>query len=165
MVIHHYKPECHMWKLGFYLQGQGHWIWVHTTKSWLFPLYVLNCWFFGNQLSLTVHDCKLECLVKRLLWSISCMSLPQRRNFTAKSLKSKILFSFFLKVRSDRYSCINLEILSNKNARVKLATEPTTVHAFLVSSVKCETLTYDATQCTSNQVPVTLSVYVLYIWT
>ena len=24
MVIHHYKPERHMRKMGFYLQGQGH---------------------------------------------------------------------------------------------------------------------------------------------
>ena len=46
MVVHHYKPECRVWKLGCYLQGQGHssWVWVHTMKSWLFLLYVLNCW-------------------------------------------------------------------------------------------------------------------------
>ena len=68
MVIHHYKPEDHVRKMGFYLQGQGHsnWICVHTMKSWLFLVYVLNCWFFGDQLSLTVHVHKLECLVKRL---------------------------------------------------------------------------------------------------
>ena len=46
------------------------WVWVHTMKSWLFLLYVLNCWSFGNQLSLTVHFHKLECLVKRLLCCI-----------------------------------------------------------------------------------------------
>ena len=65
-VIHHYKPEYHVWKMGFYLLGQDHsnWIWVHIIKSWL---YVLNCWFFGDRLSLTVHVHKLECLVKRLL--------------------------------------------------------------------------------------------------
>ena len=34
MVRHHYKPERHMRKVGFYLQGQGHssWISVHTIK-------------------------------------------------------------------------------------------------------------------------------------
>ena len=34
-----------MWKMGFYLQGQGHsnWISVHTIKYDYF--YVLNCWF------------------------------------------------------------------------------------------------------------------------
>ena len=87
MAIHHYKPECHVRKMGCYLQGQGHgnwvwvhsmkswlfhgnWIWVHSMKSWLFLLYVLNCWFFGDQLSLTVHVHKLECLMKRLLCCI-----------------------------------------------------------------------------------------------
>ena len=39
-------------------------------KSWLFVLYVLNCWFFGDQLCLTVHVHKLECLMKRLLCCI-----------------------------------------------------------------------------------------------
>ena len=50
-----------MQKTGYYLQGQGHsnWVWVHTMKSWPFLSYVLNCWFFGNQLSLTVHVHKL----------------------------------------------------------------------------------------------------------
>ena len=34
MVRHYYKPECHMQKIGFYLQGQGHsnLISVHTMK-------------------------------------------------------------------------------------------------------------------------------------
>ena len=34
VVRHLYKPECHMRKMGFYLQGQGHsnWISVHTIK-------------------------------------------------------------------------------------------------------------------------------------
>ena len=57
-----------MRKMGFYLQGQGHINWnsVHTIKYDCFC--VLNCWFFmGNQLSLTVHVHKLECLVKSLL--------------------------------------------------------------------------------------------------
>ena len=58
MVIYHYKPECHVWKMGCYLQGQGHtkWVWLHSMKSWLF-LYVLNCWFFGDQLSLSLWQC------------------------------------------------------------------------------------------------------------
>ena len=72
MEIHHYKPECCVQKMGCYLQGQGHsnWVWVHTMKSWLFLLYVLNCWLFGNQLSLTVHVRNLEYLVKRMLCCI-----------------------------------------------------------------------------------------------
>ena len=34
MARHDYKPERHMQKMGFYLQGQGHsnWISVHTIK-------------------------------------------------------------------------------------------------------------------------------------
>ena len=49
-------------------------------------------------------------------------------------------------------------------ARVKLATKPTLfIHAFLISSVTCVTLTDDVTECTTNQVPVTLSIYVLYL--
>ena len=72
MVIHHYEPVCHVWKMGCYLLGQGHsnWVWVHSMKSWLFLLYVLNCRLFGDQLSLTVHVHKLECLMKRLLCCI-----------------------------------------------------------------------------------------------
>ena len=60
-----------MLKMGFCLQCHGHsnWVWVHTMKSWLFLICILICWFFGNQLSSTVHVHKLECLVKRLLWS------------------------------------------------------------------------------------------------
>ena len=54
-----------MQKMGCYLQGQGHsnWVWVHTMK-WL--SIMLNCWSFCDQLSLTVHVHKLDCLVKRL---------------------------------------------------------------------------------------------------
>ena len=72
MVLHHYKPECHVRKMGCYLQSQGHSnsVWVHTMKSWLFLSYVLNCWSFGDQLSLTAHVHKLECLVKRLFCCI-----------------------------------------------------------------------------------------------
>ena len=72
MVIHHYKPEYQVRKMGCYLQGQGHsnWVWVHTMKSWLSLLYVLNCWFLGDQLSLAVHVHKLEYLVKSLLCCI-----------------------------------------------------------------------------------------------
>ena len=49
MVRHHYKPECHMQKMGFCLQGQGHsnWISVCTMKYDYYMLHVLNCWFLG----------------------------------------------------------------------------------------------------------------------
>ena len=39
------------------------------------------------------------------------------------------------------------------------------IHAFLVSSVTRETLTYDVTYCAINHVPVTLSSYDLYLCT
>ena len=39
------------------------------------------------------------------------------------------------------------------------------IYAFLVSSVICETLTDDVTCCTINKVPVTLSIYLLYLCT
>ena len=44
MVRHHYKPEHRMWKMGFYLQRQGHsnWILVHTIK------YDYFCYMFGT---------------------------------------------------------------------------------------------------------------------
>ena len=82
MATHHYKPECQVRKIGFYLQGQGHsnWICVHTRKAWLFLLYVLNCWFFGDQLSLTVHVHKL----KSVLWQ-DCFSVFKLK-VTAKVL-------------------------------------------------------------------------------
>ena len=65
MVIHHYKPECHVQKMGCYLQGQGHGnrICVHTMKSWPFLLYVLNCWFLATNL---VWQCMI------ISWKASC---------------------------------------------------------------------------------------------
>ena len=62
-----------MWKMGFYLQGQGHsnWISVHTIKyDYFFILCSELLISGGNQFSLTVHVHKLECLVKRLLCCI-----------------------------------------------------------------------------------------------
>ena len=72
MVRHHYKPECYVWKMGFYLQGHGHsnWISVHTMKYNYFYYMFWTADFFGNQLSLTAHVHKLEYLVKRLLCCI-----------------------------------------------------------------------------------------------
>ena len=77
LVRHHYKPERYMRKIGFYLQGQGHsnWISVHTMKYnyFYYMFWTADC--FGNQLSLTVHVHKLECLVKRLLCCIQGQGL------------------------------------------------------------------------------------------
>ena len=72
MMRHPYKPECHMRKMGFCLQGQGHsnWISVHTIKYDYFCYTFGTADFFGDQLSLTVYVHKLECLVKRLLCCI-----------------------------------------------------------------------------------------------
>ena len=51
-------------------------------KSWLFLLYVLNCWFFGDQLSLTVHVHKQECFVKRLLCVFNVKVIVKVLNFS-----------------------------------------------------------------------------------
>ena len=61
-----------MWKMGFYLQGQGYsnWISVHTMKYDYFCYMFWTADFVGDQLSLTVHVHKQECLVKRLLCCI-----------------------------------------------------------------------------------------------
>ena len=66
MVRHHYKPECHMWKMGFYLQGQSHsnWISVYAMKYDYFYYMFWTADFLSDQLSLAVH---VHCLVKRLL--------------------------------------------------------------------------------------------------
>ena len=71
-MMRHYKPERHMWKIGFCLQGQSHsnWISVHTIKYDYFYYVVWTADFLDDQLSLTVHVHKLEYLVKRLLCCI-----------------------------------------------------------------------------------------------
>ena len=72
MVRHHYKPARHMRKMGFYLQVKV------TVTEFRFIQSNMNISiicselliFGGEQLSLTVHVHKLECLVKRLLCCI-----------------------------------------------------------------------------------------------
>ena len=66
MVINHYKPECHVQKMGCYLQGQGHsnWVWVHTMKSWLFLLYIYMFWTADFVATNLVWQCML------ISWSI-----------------------------------------------------------------------------------------------
>ena len=66
MVRYHYKPERHMQKMGFHLQGQVagfRFIQSNMTISIICSELLI---LLGNQLSLTVHVHKLECLVKRL---------------------------------------------------------------------------------------------------
>ena len=72
MVRHHYKPERHMRKMGFYLQGQGHssWISVHKSNMTISIICSELLILLGDQISLTVHVHKLECFVKRLLCCI-----------------------------------------------------------------------------------------------
>ena len=50
MVRHHYKPERHMRKMGFYLQGQGHsnWISVHSIKYDYFYYMFWTADFWGR---------------------------------------------------------------------------------------------------------------------
>ena len=64
--------------------------------------YVLNCWVFGDQLNLTVHVHKLECLVKRLLcciqgqgqeWQQYSPQSPKPYSLPHALCKSKKIFS------------------------------------------------------------------------
>ena len=78
------------------------------------------------------------------------MSVLRRRHFKPKSLKRQDNFFFFL---------------MSEVTDIQTGHWANSIHAFLVSSVSVtpETLTYDVPQCTINQVPVTLSIYVLYL--
>ena len=89
-------------------------------------------------------------------------NLLRRRHFKPKSLKRQ---DIFFNVRSDRYSFINEEILYNKKGKSQIGHSANSIDVFLVSSITCETLTDGVTWCTVNQVPVILSVYVLYLCT
>ena len=89
MMIHHYKPERHMQKMGCCLQGQSHsnWIWAHMIKSWL-AVNVLKCWLFCDQ---------LECLVKRLLFS---------RSNSKSQWSSECRWLFGQTVSSDKFNLV-----------------------------------------------------------
>ena len=73
MVRHHYKPECHIQKWVSIFKVK-----VTVTEFWFIQSNMTSSIicselliFWGDQLSLTVHVHKVECLVKRLLWSRS----------------------------------------------------------------------------------------------
>ena len=75
MAKHHYKPERHMRKMGFSIFK----VKVTVTEFRFIQSNMTICIicselliFWGDQLSLTVHVHKLECLVKRLLCCIQC---------------------------------------------------------------------------------------------
>ena len=95
MVIHHDKPECQVWKMGCYLQGQGHsnWVLVHTMKYdyfyymfWTAEILATNlvwqCTFISRsvlwkgcfavfKVKITVKVLNLsECLPGQDLWSV-----------------------------------------------------------------------------------------------
>ena len=105
MVIHHYKPECHVQKMGFCLQGQGdsNWFWVHTMKSWLFLLYVANCWFFGDQLSLTVHVDKLECALSKSRFAVFKVKVTVKVLKFSECLPGQYLWSIKLSMVMHHY--------------------------------------------------------------
>ena len=65
---HHYKPERHMRKMGFYLQGQGHsnWISVHTIKYDYFYYKFWTADFWGRACA-----CGVSCKKVALLYSMS----------------------------------------------------------------------------------------------
>ena len=65
------------------------------------------------------------------------------------------------KVGNDRYSLINYEIVYNNKGNIQTDRWACFIPAFLVSSVTCKTLSDDVTWYTSNQIPITLSIYAL----
>ena len=101
MVIHHYKPECPVRKMGCYLQGQGHsnWVWVHSMKNhdyfyymfWIAEFLATNlvwqCMFISwsvlwkgcfaiFKVKVTVKVLNFsECLPGQYLWSIWSIKL------------------------------------------------------------------------------------------
>jgi len=106
-------------------------------------------------------------LRKRNVWAISCVSVLRSRHFNAKSLKRQ---ESLKKLKHKILEVTDTPPLIGKYCIIKKGKRQTghwadSVHAFLVSSVTCETLTDDVTWCTIKQVPVTLSIYVLYLCT
>ena len=72
MVQYHYKPERHMRKIDFFFKDkvtitEFRFIQSNMTISIICSEVMI---LLGDQLSLTVHVHKLECLVKRLLCCI-----------------------------------------------------------------------------------------------
>ena len=72
------------------------------------------------------------------------MSVLRRRHFKPKSLKKQDKNKQKIVSQVTDIPSLIRKYCIIKKARVKLATEPT-IHAFLVSSVTRETLTYDVT--------------------
>ena len=70
MVRHYYKPESHVRKMGFCLQGQGynHWISIHTIKYDYFYYMFWNADFWGA--TNLVWQCMWSVFSKRLLCCI-----------------------------------------------------------------------------------------------
>ena len=107
-------------------------------------------------------------LRKRNVWSISCMSVLRSRHFNVKSLKrQESLKKIKHKISevTDTPPLIGKYCIIKKKGKRQTGRWTDSVHAFLLSSVTCETLTDDITWCTINQIPVTLSIYVLYLRT
>ena len=48
-MMQHHEPECHVEKKLFAIFKLKVTVRAHSIKVWLFPLCLLNCWFFSNQ--------------------------------------------------------------------------------------------------------------------
>ena len=76
-MIHHYKPEYHVRKMGCYLQVKftvtefGFMVWLGLFNEIMtISITCSELLIFWRPTNLTVHAHKLECLVKRLLCCI-----------------------------------------------------------------------------------------------
>ena len=83
MVRHHYKPERHMRKMEFIFKVKVtvtdfRFIQSNMTISIICSELMI---LLGDQLSLTVHVHKLECLVKRLLCCIQVQGHSEGSEF------------------------------------------------------------------------------------
>ena len=73
MLRHHYKPESHMRKMGFYLKVKvtvTEFRFKQSNMTISIICSELLIFLGSDQLNLTVYVHKLECLVKRLLCCI-----------------------------------------------------------------------------------------------
>ena len=86
IMVHHHEPDCHVKKLGFYLQGQGHSVCLYNQN-------------------MTVSS--------KSIISFKSMSLLQPDSIVKEAGKQNIFFfnknkiKTLKNVRSDRYSFIN----------------------------------------------------------
>ena len=92
MVRHHYKPECHMWKMDFYLQGQG-----HSEGSEL-------QWMFARTMSLIVklsmmmhhHQPEYHSEISFSMFKVKTTIVCTRSSEILKLLQSKLVWWYII---------------------------------------------------------------------